>query len=141
MESVKLRKKAVSDMLDKLQLEFKPRKQTSISPSSPIEVITGMLSPTHGITTNGKSDDHFKSPIHRLDAVAQVAVLIGVIVTTMSNSGTYLVTPVTSQHSSPTPVAHSYSGHSRADMPPLSTTLGLSSVRSLPHLAIYPALT
>jgi len=62
-------------------------------------------------------------------------------VTTMSNSGTYPVTPVTSQHSSPTPVAHSYSGHGRADMPPLSTTLGLSSVRSLPHLAVYPALT
>jgi len=33
-----------------------------------------------------------------------------------------------------------YSGHGRADMPPLSTTLGLSSVRSLPHLAVYPAL-
>ena len=62
------------------------------------------------------------------------------LVMTMSNSGTYPVTPVALQHSSPTPVAHSYSGHGRADMPPLSTTLGLSSVRSLPHLAVYPAL-
>jgi len=62
-------------------------------------------------------------------------------VTTMSNSGPYPVTPVASQHYSSIPVAHSYSGHGRADMPPLSTTLGLSSVRSLPHLAVYPALT
>ena len=41
MESVKLHKKAVSDTLDKLELELKPRKQMSVSPSSPIEVITG----------------------------------------------------------------------------------------------------
>ena len=34
-----------------------------------------------------------------------------------------------------------YSGRACADMPPLSTTLGLSSVRSLPHLAVYPALS
>jgi len=46
-----------------------------------------------------------------------------VLVTTMSNSGSYLVTLVTSQYFSPTPVAHSYSGHSRTDILPLSTTL------------------
>ena len=34
-----------------------------------------------------------------------------------------------------------YSGHARADNLPLSTTLGLCSIRSLPHLAVYPALT
>jgi len=34
-----------------------------------------------------------------------------------------------------------YSGHGRADNLPLSTTLGLCSIRSLPHLAVYPALT
>ena len=60
-------------------------------------------------------------------------------VTTMSSSGSYPVTLVASQYSSPTPVAHSYSGHSRADMPPLSTILGLYSIHSLPHLAVYPA--
>jgi len=60
---------------------------------------------------------------------------------TMSNSGTYPVTPVASQHSSPTLVAHSYSGHSRADIPPLSTTLGLVPTQSLLHLTVYPALT
>ena len=43
MESVKLRKKAVSDTLDKLELKLKPRKWMSVSPSSPIEVITGKL--------------------------------------------------------------------------------------------------
>ena len=58
---------------------------------------------------------------------------------TMSNSGSYLVTPVALQLYSSTPVALSYSGHGHADMPPLSTTLGLSSVHSLPHLAVYPA--
>ena len=56
----------------------------------------------------------------------------------MSNSGSYPVTPVASQHYSLTLVVLTYSGHGRADMPPLSTTLGLSSVRSLPHLAVYP---
>ena len=60
-------------------------------------------------------------------------------VTTMSNSRSYPVTPVTSQYSSPTPVAHSYSGHGRAVILPLSTTLGLYSIHSLPHLAVYPA--
>ena len=34
-----------------------------------------------------------------------------------------------------------YSGHSRAVILPLSTTPGLCSIHSLPHLAIYPALT
>ena len=59
-------------------------------------------------------------------------------VTTMSNSRSYPVTPVTLQLCSSTPVAHSYSGHGRADMPLLRTTLGLYSIHSLPHLAIYP---
>ena len=62
-------------------------------------------------------------------------------VTTMSNSGSYLVTLVALQPYSSTPVALNYSSHSRADMPLLSTTLGLSSVCLLPHLAVYPALT
>jgi len=60
---------------------------------------------------------------------------------TMSNSGSYLVTPVASQHYSSTPVAFTYSGHGRAVILPLSTTLGLIPVQSLLHLAIYPALT
>jgi len=34
-----------------------------------------------------------------------------------------------------------YSGHGRADIPLLSTTLGLISIQSLLHLAVYPALT
>jgi len=34
-----------------------------------------------------------------------------------------------------------YSGHTPADTFPLSTSLGLCSIRSLPHLAVYPALT
>jgi len=34
-----------------------------------------------------------------------------------------------------------YSGRARADNLPLSTTLGLCSIRLLPHLAVYPALT
>ena len=34
-----------------------------------------------------------------------------------------------------------YSGHGRADIPPLSTTLGLIPVQSLLYLAVYPALT
>ena len=34
-----------------------------------------------------------------------------------------------------------YSGHGRADIPPLSTTLGLVPTQSLLHLTIYPALT
>jgi len=34
-----------------------------------------------------------------------------------------------------------YSGHSRADIPPLSTTLGLVPTQSLLHLTVYPALT
>jgi len=62
-------------------------------------------------------------------------------VTTMSNSGPYPVTPVASQHYSSTPVILTYSGHGRADNLLLSTTLGLCSIRLLPHLAIYPALT
>ena len=32
-----------------------------------------------------------------------------------------------------------YSGHSRTDNPLLSMTLGLYSIHSLPHLAVYPA--
>ena len=64
-----------------------------------------------------------------------------VYVMTMSNSGSYLVTPVASQYSSPTPVAHSYSGHGRADILPLSTTLDLIPIQSLLHLTVYPALT
>ena len=34
-----------------------------------------------------------------------------------------------------------YSGHSRAVILLLSTTPGLCSIRSLPHLTVYPALT
>ena len=34
-----------------------------------------------------------------------------------------------------------YSGHACADTFLLSTSLGLCSIRLLPHLAIYPALT
>jgi len=34
-----------------------------------------------------------------------------------------------------------YSGHSRTDNLPLSTTLVLYSIHSLPHLAVCPALT
>ena len=34
-----------------------------------------------------------------------------------------------------------YSGRARADTFPLSTSLGLCSIPSLPHLAVYPALT
>jgi len=60
-------------------------------------------------------------------------------ITTMSNSGSYPVTPVASQHYSSTPVTCSYSGHSRADNPPLTTTLGLVCIQSLPHLAVNPA--
>ena len=33
-----------------------------------------------------------------------------------------------------------YSGHGHADIPPLSTTLGLIPVQSLLHLTVYPAL-
>jgi len=62
-------------------------------------------------------------------------------VTTMSNSGSYLVALVASQYSSPTPVAHSYSGHGHADILPLSTNLGLIPTQSLLHLTVYPALT
>jgi len=60
-------------------------------------------------------------------------------VTTMSNSGSYPVTPVASQHYSSTPVARSYSGHNCADNPLLTTTLGLVCIQSLPHLAVNPA--
>jgi len=59
-------------------------------------------------------------------------------VTTMSSSGSYLVTPVASQYSRPTPVTHSYSGHGRTDMPPLSMTLCLIPIQSLLHLTVYP---
>jgi len=34
-----------------------------------------------------------------------------------------------------------YSSHGRADIPLLSTTLGLIPIQSLLHLAVYPALT
>jgi len=61
-------------------------------------------------------------------------------VTTMSNSGSYPVTPVASQHCSSTPVTLTYSGHGRAVIPPLSMTLGLIPVQSLLHLTVYPAL-
>ena len=62
-----------------------------------------------------------------------------VCVTTMSNSGSYPVTPVALQHYSSTPVNHSYSGHSRTDNPLLTTTLGLVCIQSLPHLTVNPA--
>jgi len=60
-------------------------------------------------------------------------------VMTMPNSGSYPVTPVALQLYSSTPVVHSYSGHGRAVILPLSTILGLYSIHSLPHLAVYPA--
>jgi len=60
---------------------------------------------------------------------------------TMSNSGSYPVTPVASQHYSSTPVAPTYSGHGRTVILLLHTTLGLIPIQSLLHLAIYPALT
>jgi len=59
----------------------------------------------------------------------------------MSNSGSYPVTLVTSQHYSSTPVTLTYSSHGRTVILPLSMTLGLIPVQSLLHLAIYPALT
>ena len=62
-------------------------------------------------------------------------------VTTMSNSGSYSDTPVTLQPYGPTPVALSYSGHSRTDNPPLTMTLGLVCIQSLPHFAVNPAWT
>ena len=61
-------------------------------------------------------------------------------VTTMSNSGSYPVTPVASQHYSSTPVALTYSGYGRAVRLPLSTTLGLYSIHSLPNLAVVEAI-
>jgi len=64
-----------------------------------------------------------------------------VIVMTMSNSGSYLVTPVALQHYSSTPVALTYSGHGCAVILPLSTTLGLIPIQSLLHLTVNPALT
>ena len=60
---------------------------------------------------------------------------------TMPNSGSYPVTPVALQLCSSTPVILTYSGHGRAVILPLSTTLGLIPVQSLLHLAVYPALT
>jgi len=67
-------------------------------------------------------------------------VVVSLCVTTMPNSGSYLVTPVASQLCSSTPVALTYSGHGRAVILPLSTTLGLIPVQSLLHLTVYPAL-
>ena len=58
----------------------------------------------------------------------------------MSNSGSYPVTPVALQYSSPTLVAHSYSSHGRADILPLGMTLGLIPIQSLLHLTVHPAL-
>jgi len=60
-------------------------------------------------------------------------------VTTMSNSRSYPVTLVSSRYYSSTLVACSYSGHNRADNSPLTTTLGLVCIQSLPHLAVNPA--
>jgi len=62
----------------------------------------------------------------------------GDTVMTIFNSGSYPVTPVASQHYSSTLVALTYSGHGRAVRLLLSMTLGLYSIHSLPHLAIYP---
>jgi len=67
--------------------------------------------------------------------------IVWVIVTTMSKSGSYPVTPVALQPYSPTLVVLCYSSHGRADIPPLTTTLGLVSIQSLPHLPVYPVLT
>ena len=49
-------------------------------------------------------------------------------VTTMSNSRSYPVTPVTSQYSSPTPVAHIYSGHGRCHTPNVFGTVDMEKV-------------
>jgi len=59
----------------------------------------------------------------------------------MSNSRSYPVTPVALQHCSSTLVALTYSGHGRAVIPLLRTTLGLIPIQSLLHLTVYPALT
>ena len=80
-----------------------------------------------------------KAKKRRNDVSAQMSFLGAV--TTMSNSGPY---PVTRSHRSSTAQLRShiaYSGHGRADIPPLSTTLGLIPVQSLLYLAVYPALT
>jgi len=63
------------------------------------------------------------------------------LVTTMSNSRSYLVTLVASQPYSSTLVALSYSGHGHTEILPLSMTLGLVSIQSLSHLPAYPVLT
>jgi len=70
-----------------------------------------------------------------------VHTILPVGVTTMSNSGSYLVTLVTLQPYSSTLVALSCSGHGCTDILPLSMTIGLFPIQSLLHLAIYPALT
>jgi len=62
----------------------------------------------------------------------------GDTVMTIFNSRSYPVTPVASQHYSSTLVALTYSGHGHAVRLLLSTTLGLYSIHSLPHLTIYP---
>jgi len=78
-----------------------------------------------------------KTPCHRPYGMLKQ---LPVPVTTMSNSGSYPVTPVASQHYSSTPVAHSYSGHSHTDNPPLTTTLGLSLHPVLTTLRRQPCL-
>jgi len=69
---------------------------------------------------------------------SQVNCLHSLSVTTMSKSGSYLVTLVALQPYSLTSVVLSYSGHGHADIPPLTTTIGLVSIRSLLHLPVYP---
>ncbi|KAI5987195.1 hypothetical protein EDD15DRAFT_2372598 [Pisolithus albus] len=71
-ESVKSRKRTVCDALDMLEAELKSRTRTSVSPTCPIEV---------------SSDDHFKSPLCRMDPVAQVATLIGIVCSTIMGIG------------------------------------------------------
>ena len=81
-------------------------------------------------------------PVHEQEMLAGVETMLQhrdilqgahftwVTVTTMSNSGPYPVTLV----------ALTYSGHGRAVILPLRTTLGLIPIQSLLHLAVYPAL-
>ena len=71
--------------------------------------------------TNSTCHFRFFGRLHKLPTTPRTCPPV----MTMSNSGSYLVTPVALQYSSPTPVAHSYSGHGRADILLLSTTLGL----------------
>ena len=82
-------KKTASDALDRLELELKSRSPTDTSLQSPVRVSNGrFLDTTRDILVDEPfSDHHYQSPISRLDAVAQVAVVISVICTTVMGIG------------------------------------------------------